>query len=269
MNRRLTNLVVLVKGGGEVASAVAHKLARAHFRVCLTEIRYPQAISRGVAFCEAVYDREKEVEGIVAKLTGSAEEVPNVWKQNKIPILVDPEASVKDFLHPDVLVDAIMAKRNIGTKITDAPLVIGLGPGFQVNRDVHVVIETNYYSANLGKVILQGKAEDDTSIPVDIGGFTFARVLHAPIDGVFSCNKNIGDTVSAGEIIASVEEIPLKAELSGILRALFRSGVEVKKGTKLGEIDPVGTTEVCYGIRPKMRLIAGGVLEAILMHYNR
>jgi xanthine dehydrogenase accessory factor len=267
MNAELPQLVVLIRGGGEVASGVAHKLACAHFRVCLTETSHPLAVSRGVTFCEAIYDGAKEVEGVVARRVKSADQIPKVWQESQIPIIVDPEASVRDTLKPQVLVDAIMAKRNLGTKITDAPLVIGLGPGFQAGKDVHIVVETNN-SESLGRVILNGEAEKDTGIPIAIGGLTFERALHSPGDGLFQTDKGIGALVAAGEVVASVAEQPVKAEIDGVVRALLRSGMMVGKGTKLGEIDPSGNKEACYTIRPRVRAIAGGVLEAIMMRYN-
>jgi len=152
---KLTELVVLIKGGGEVASGVAHRLFGAHFKVCLTETPHPEAVSRGVAFCEAIYDGAKEVEGAVARLVKSADEIPRVWEENKLPIIVDPKTAIKETLHPDILIDAIMAKRNLGTELSDAPLVIGLGPGFQAGKDVHLVVETNN-SESLGRVIFDG-----------------------------------------------------------------------------------------------------------------
>jgi len=263
----LTQLVVLIRGGGEVASGVAHRLARAHFKVCITEIAQPLAVSRGVAFCEAIYDGKKEVEGVIARRITSANEIPKVWQENEIPIIVDPEASIKNTLNPNVVVDAIMAKRNLGTKITDAPLVIGLGPGFMAGKDVHMVVETND-GESLGRVITEGEAEKDTGIPVAIDGLTFERVLHSPKDGLFLTKKEIGDFVAAGEIVVSVAGHPIKAEIGGIIRALMRSGTKVAKGTKLGEIDPSGSKKACYTIRPKISTIADGVLEAILMRYN-
>ena len=267
MDTGLSQLVVFIKGGGEVASGVAHRLARANFRVCMTETSQPLAVSRGVAFCEAIYNGQKEVEGVVARQVSSADEIPKVWHEGEIPIIVDPGASIRDALNPDILVDAIMAKRNLGTKISDAPLVIGLGPGFQAGRDVHMVVETNN-SENLGKVILKGEAEADTGIPIAIGGLTSERVLHSPRDGLFLTDKGIGDVVAAGEVVASVAEQPVGAEIDGVVRALLRSGIVVGKGTKLGEIDPSGNREVCYIIRARIRAIAGGVLEAILMRFN-
>ena len=263
----LTQLVVLIRGGGEVASGVAHRLARAHFGVCMTETSHPIAVSRGVAFCEAIYDGEKEIEGVVARRITSASDIPKVWQENEIPIIIDPETSIKNTLNSDVLVDAIMAKRNLGTRITDAPLVIGLGPGFKAERDVHMVVETNN-SENLGRVILNGEAERDSGIPIAIEGLTLERVLHSPGDGLFLTDKQIGDLVAAGEIVASVADQPVKAEIDGVVRALLRSQTVVKKGTKLGEIDPAANKEVCYTIRARVRAIAGGVLEAILMRYN-
>jgi len=160
-----------------------------------------------------------------------------------------------------------MAKRNTGTRISDAPLVIGLGPGFQVNRDVHVIIETNH-SENLGRVITEGEAERDTRIPLSVGGLTFERVLNAPADGRFIALKNIGDTVSQGETVASLGDKPIEAKIGGIVRGLLRNDTEVKAGVKVGEIDPVNKPEICYKIRDKLLVIADGVLKAILMYNN-
>ena len=267
MPRQLNDMVVLIKGGGEVASAVAHKLARSRFKVCLTEIPQPVAVSRGVTFCEAIYDGEIGVEGVVAKRITSAEEITPTWKENKLPILVDPPARVNDWLHPDVIIDAIMAKKNLNTKISDAPLVIGLGPGLYVGRDVHIVIETNN-SENLGKVILSGEAKPDTGLPLNVGGFTEERVLRSPTSGRFRPAKKMGDLGAAGDTVAWVGDYPVKAKIDGVLRALIRDGLEVDEQAKLGEVDPRGSKELCYTIRPRMRTIAGGVLEAILMQFK-
>ncbi len=263
LNRR----VILIKGGGEAASAVAHRLFRSHFRVCMTEIPHPIAVSRGVTFCEAIYDGEKEIEGVVAKPVSSVHDIPPTWAENKIPIIVDPQASIRNSLHPDVIVDAIMAKKNLGTNIGDAPLVIGLGPGFSAGKDAHMVIETNN-SEGLGKVILKGEAEPDTGIALSIGGLTEERVLHAPVKGIFYSVKIIGDLIAAGDTVAQVDNQPVKAQIDGVLRALLRDGLEVNEHTKLGEIDPTGNIQACFAIRARMRAIAGGVLEAIMMRFN-
>jgi xanthine dehydrogenase accessory factor len=171
MDKRLNELVILIRGAGEMATGVAHRLASCHFKVCLTETSNPQAVRREVAFSEAIFESEKKVEGVIARRVESADQIPEAWKEGKIPILMDPEAKVKDSLKPDVLIDATLAKKNLGTKITDAPLVIGLGPGFHAGKDVHLVIETNR-GHDLGRIITNGEAEPNTGIPVAIGGYT-------------------------------------------------------------------------------------------------
>ena len=162
-----------------MASGVAHKLACAHFRICLTETSQPLAVSRGVAFCEAIYDGEKEVEGITARRAESAADVHRLWREGRIAIIVDPKKSVKKILKPEVMVDAIMAKKNLGTRMSDAPLVIGLGPGFKAGKDAHLVVETNN-SERLGRVITDGEAEADTGIPVDDTGNPSSDTPTAP-----------------------------------------------------------------------------------------
>jgi xanthine dehydrogenase accessory factor len=267
MGKALTKLVVLIKGGGEVASGVAHSLARAQCRVCLTEIADPQAVSRGVAFSEAIYEGKKEIDGVVARHVTSFTTIAKSWQEGEIPIIIDPEASLKSALNPDVLVDAIMAKRNLGTRISDAPLVIGLGPGFKAGKDVHMVVETNN-SPNLGKLILKGEAEKDSGVPIAVEGLTFERVLHSPKNGLFQTSKKIGDSVAADEVIASVAEEPLKAKIGGTIQALMRSGVNVAKGAKLVEIDPTGSKDAAFTIRERVSKIADGVLEAIRTRYS-
>ena len=267
--RKLSELIVLIKGGGEVASGIAHRLHRSHFRVCLTEIANPLAVSRGTAFSEVIFDGVKTIEGVTAQLVSvSPEEIYSAWRQGNIPIVIDSEASIKEKLKPDVLVDAIMAKRNTGTKITNAPLVIGMGTGFYASRDVHIVVETNH-SNNLGRVILAGEAEENTGTPVEIGGLTKERVIWAPQAGIFTTNKQIGDSVDAHQTVGQIGDQPLEAPISGMLRGLLRNGVKVSKGSKLIEIDPVNDRGVCHTIRDKMRAIGGGVLEAIMLNFNK
>ncbi len=266
--RKLSGLVVLIRGGGEVASGIAHRLHRSHFWVCLTEAANPLAVSRGTTFSEAIFNRTKTIEGVTAEFVpASPGEIYEVWERGNIPIIVDPEASIKNKIKPDVLVDAIMAKRNIGTSITDFPLVIGTGTGFYAGRDVHIVVETNH-SNNLGRVILEGEAESDTGTPVAIGGLTKERVIWAPRAGIFTTDREIGDKVEANQIIGRIEDLSLEAPIGGILRGLLRNGVKVSKNTKLVEVDPVSDSAVCYDIRDKMRAIGGGVLEAMMLKFN-
>lgn len=226
------------------------------------------AVRRGVSFCEAVFEKRQEVEGVVACLVNAPSEIEEVWASGHIPVIVDPEVRVKDFIKPDVLVDAILAKVNLGTRIDDAPLVIGMGPGFEAGRDVHLVVETNR-GHNLGKVIFDGKAEENTGIPGPIEGFTSERVLRAPQAGAFRSAKEIGDTVKAGETVGFVNEAPVKAGISGVLRGLIRPGSQVKAGFKLGDIDPRGQRDYCFTISDKARAIAGGVLEATMSYLGK
>jgi xanthine dehydrogenase accessory factor len=235
----------------------------------MLEISRPLAVRREVSFCEAIYDGEKEVEGVKAKFISKAEEVQSIWEEGVIPLLVDPDGKkTRGFLRPDVVIDAIMAKKNLGTQTSDAPLVVGLGPGFTAGKDVHIVIETNR-GHNLGRVILNGSAEPDTGIPGEIGGYTVERVLRTMKKGIFHPQKSIGDRVNKGTVVAVVDDYPVIAKISGVVRGLIREGVEVRRGMKVGDIDPRGKKEYCFSISEKARAIAGGVLEAILYWFNR
>ena len=254
---------VLIRGAGEQASGVAHRLFKSGFKVCLTEIPQPLAVRRMVSFCEAVYEQEKTVEGVTALRIDEPRRIFSIWEEGKIPLLIDPENNTRDFLKPHVLVDAIIAKKNVGTKITDAPLVIGLGPGFVAPKDVHVVIETNR-GHNLGRLILEGEAEPNTGVPGVIAGFGAERVFRAPRNGIFKSIKEIGDMVSAGETVAQVEGEPVKVKISGVIRGLLRDGTEVTKGIKAGDVDPRGDKSYCFTISDKARALGGAVLEAIL-----
>jgi len=254
---------VLVRGAGEMATGVAHRLHRSGIRVCLTEIAAPLAVRRAVSFCEAVYDGVMTVEGVTAVNVGSPEEIEGAWGKGEIPLLIDPANKVKGVLRPDVVVDAILAKRNIGTEICDAPLVLGLGPGFTANQDVHVVIETNR-GHDLGRLIFQGQAEPDTGVPGVIGGYGIERVLRTPQAGIFHAVKMIGDAVAKGDIVANVDGAPMHAQINGVLRGLLRDGIVVTKNMKAGDIDPRGKRGACFTISDKARAIGGAVLEAIL-----
>ncbi len=266
--RKLSEVKVLIRGAGEVASGVAHRLHRSGLRVCLTEIANPVAVSRGTCFSEAVFDGAKTIMGVTVELVpASGEEVDIVWQRGNIPIIVDPQAMIREQLKPEVLVDAIMAKRNTGTKITDAPLVISLGPGFHAGRDVHIVVETSH-SNNLGSVILDGEAEENTGIPVAVGGLTKERVVWAPRAGIFTTDMEIGDSVVARQVIGRLGDWSVRAPVGGMLRGLLRSGVRVSNGSKLIEVDPVNDKAICSFIADKIRAIADGVLEAILMRFN-
>ena len=218
-----------------MATGVAHRLASCHFKVCMTEGHNPLAIRREVAFSEVVFDGEKKVEGITAKRVELADQIPEVWQEGKVPVLVDPEAKVKDSLKPDILIDAILAKMNLGTQITDAPLVIGLGPGFHAGKDVHRIIETNR-GHNLGRIIADGQAEPDTGIPGSIAGYTEERVIRASGEGRFEAWRKIGESVKAEETVGRIGEAEVRSRVAGVIRGLLRDGTEVWQGMKMGDV---------------------------------
>jgi len=264
----LTDLKICVRGGGELASAVAHRLHKSNFKLVLTEIADPQAVRRQVSFCEAVHYGTKEVESVLAKLVSSPDEIYTAWQDGSIPLIIDPETNIKSIIKPDVLIDAIIAKKNTGVNITDAPLVIGLGIGFYAGKDVHMVIETNR-GHNLGRVITDGEAEADTGVPGTIGGYSRERVFRASKDGKIKTIKDIGEYVKSGDVVAMVDDSSVKVEIDGIIRGMLADGTYVYKGMKAGDVDPRGKKEFCYTISDKGRAIAGAVLEAILSFYNK
>ncbi len=263
MSLTLDNLKVLVRGGGEMASGIAYRLRRCHMKVFITEVSAPTTVRRPVAFAEAVYNGNHVIEGIKAVKVATPEEADGVWNNGGIPLFVDPQANVRRVIPPAVLVDAIMAKKNTGTEKSDAPIVIGVGPGFTAGKNVHAVVETNR-GHNLGRVLWTGHAEEDTGRPAPVSGYTEERVLRVPQRGCFRALREIGDLVQPGEIVAQVDGHPIPAQIRGVLRGLLKDGITVDEGIKAGDIDPRGEREYCYLISDKARAIGGGVLEAIL-----
>jgi xanthine dehydrogenase accessory factor len=253
--------VALIRGAGDLASGVAVRLHRAGFDVVMTEIGQPTAVRRTVAFAEAVYEGSEKVEGVEGVKASNLEELWDLLAARKIPILVDPEALIRHQIRPLLLVEAVLAKRNLGTLITDAPVVVALGPGFEAGVDAHAVIETKR-GHTLGRVITQGEALPDTGVPGEVGGAGEERVLRAPVAGVFLARQEIGATVVADEIVGVVGDTPVRSRLDGVLRGLLRSGLAVAVGSKLGDVDPRADREDCYLVSDKAWAVAGGVLEA-------
>jgi len=260
--------VVLVRGAGDLATGVILRLVRSGFRVVAVEAEEPTAIRRTVAFSEAIYEGEVAVEAIVARKTPSVSEAFELLEAGIVPILIDPQCISLEEIHPMALVDAILAKRNLGTSSRMASIVVALGPGFEAPQDAHAVIETNrgHY---LGSVIREGSAQPDTGVPGLIGGYGKDRVVHAPIAGNVMSIKGIGDSVSKGEPIleirqAEAEGAVVAAPLDGILRGLIRPGICVRAGLKIADVDPRGERAHCFTVSDKARAVAGGVLEAIL-----
>ena len=262
------NDLIIVRGGGDLATGTIYKLKKSGFPVLILEVANPSAIRRNVAFCEAVYQGTQKVEDMTCYLADSLEQAQQFLKEGKLTVLVDPKGIAISALQPLAVVDAILAKKNLGTNQNMAPITVALGPGFTAGTDVDAVIETKR-GHNLGRVLWQGCAAPNTGIPGIIGCYGKERVIHCPAKGILRNVKKITDTVSKGDVIAVVETqkgiIPVEATLDGILRGLIRDGYPVDVGFKMADIDPrADEYKNCFTISDKARCIAGGVLEAIL-----
>lgn len=297
------NLLIICRGAGDLATGIIHRLHRAGHRVIALETDYPAAIRRQVSFCEAVYDGSAVVEGVTARLvpaladaetdtetysgendTPAAHIVSEKWDSSaieavleagEVPLLIDQKGESIAFLKPDVVVDAIIAKKNLGTTIDMAPLVIGVGPGFTAGQDVHLVIES-MRGHNLARIITDGMAQPNTGVPGNIAGFTSERVIHAPAAGYIHDVRKIGDIVQKEDEIARIypdkesydnalsEYVPVNATITGIIRGLIREGYYFREGFKIADIDPRESELTnCFTISDKARSIAGSVLEAV------
>ena len=256
--------LVVVRGAGDLATGCIVRLVRSGFRVVALETARPCAIRRTVSLSEAMYDGSACVEGVRAVRSSG---IPEAWTPgDPVSLLDDPDGSClgEGKLAPLAVVDAIVAKRNPGTRIDMAPVVVALGPGFCAGRDAHAVVETNR-GHDLGRVILRGSAEANTSVPGRIAGHDRARVLRAPVAGTVEAHCEIGDALGAGDPILSIGGVPVRAAIAGVVRGLIRPGFEAHEGLKVADVDPRGIREHCFSVSDKARAIAGGVLEAILM----
>lgn len=256
-------MLALIRGAGDLATGIALRLWRSGIRVVLTDLERPTAIRRTVAFSEAIVYGETTVEDVTARLAANADEARALLTQGIVPVLADPGCACREALAPDALVDAILAKRNLGTRITDAPVVVGVGPGFTAGEDCHAVVET-MRGHTLGRVIYRGSAIPNTNIPGLIGGFAGERVLRAPADGVFYRKLEIGARVEPGDVAGEVAGLPMRCMIGGVLRGILPEGTQVHKGMKSGDVDPRGQVENCYTVSDKALAVGGGVLEAIL-----
>ena len=254
---------IWIRGAGDLATGIALRLYRSGFDIVMSDIAVPTTVRRTVAFSPAVYTGEASVEGITGKLCENISMIDTVMESGCIPVIVDPSGEIMKEYKPDVRVDAIIAKTNIGTKITDADIVIGVGPGFNAGVDCHAVVETKR-GHNLGRVLWSGSAYPNTGVPGNIGGYTVERIIRATADGIFSAKVNIGDYVKAGDLLAYCDETPVYANIDGIVRGLLQDGVKVKTGMKSGDVDPRAEREYCFTVSDKASAIGGGVLEAIL-----
>lgn len=255
-------MLVVIRGGGDIATGIALRLHRSHMAVVICELPAPTAIRRTVSFSEAMRLGETAVEGVTAR-RADLEEIPALLERGEIPVLADPAGSCIRALAPDAVVDAVLAKRNLGTTMDMAPAVVAAGPGFTAGTDCHAVVETmrGHY---LGRVIYEGPALPNTAVPGLIGGYAGERVLRAPADGPFEGVRAIGDTVEAGDTVGYVRGQPMVCTISGTLRGLIADGVEVTKGLKCGDVDPRCQPDHCTCASDKALAVGGGVLEALL-----
>jgi len=259
---RFERALVVVRGGGDLASGVVYRLAKAGFPVVVIERAQPLAIRRAVSYASAVYEDAVEIEGLRAR-RAMPDRVPALLAANEIPVLVDPQGNSLRDLRPAVVVDARLAKRNLGTTRADAPLVIALGPGFAAGADCHAVIETNR-GHSLGRVLWQGSAEPNTGVPGAVRGQSADRVLRAPGAGHVIPRAAIGDLLRAGDAVAEIGDELVRAPFDGVLRGLIHPAVEVTPGMKIGDVDPRGVRDHCFTLSDKALAIGGGVLEAVL-----
>lgn len=258
---KLKKPLVVVKGAGDLASGIAYRLFRCGLDVIMTELAKPLVVRRNVSFAAAVYEGAVNIEDVPAKLAATAEQALAFLAERVIPVVIDPKADMVTPLHPLIVVDARMAKRNLGTTRDDAPLVIGLGPGFTAGQDVHAVIET-CRGHDLGRVLYSGCAAANTGSPGAIDGHTWERLLRAPAAGRVLQSRSIGEQVEKGAVVAFVEEVPVYAQIAGLIRGMIKECVWVPRGTKIGDIDPRKDTK-WDTISDKALAIGGGVLEAV------
>lgn len=262
---------IIVRGGGDLATGVIHRLYQCGYKILILESEKPSAIRRNVAFCEAVYDGTALVEGVCCSRIHKIEQCRQAWAKNQIPLLVDPYAACLDSgldgQGPEALIDGIIAKKNLGTRKDMAPVTIGLGPGFQAGSDVDYVIET-MRGHDLGRIIRDGYALPNTGAPGVIGGVSKERVIHSPAAGVIHVKSQIADLVEKGQILAYVEDVPVPATITGVLRGIIREGYQIFQGMKIADIDPRKEQKKnCFTISDKARCIAGSVVEILLKEH--
>ena len=262
-SERAGRMKILIKGAGDLASGIACRLHRCGFLVVMTEIPVPTTVRRTVAFSRAVYENRTKVEDITGVLCRSMEEVEVALSKDQVAVVVDEECVIREKWNPDAVVDAIIAKKNLGTRITDADIVVGVGPGFTAGRDCHCVVETKR-GHDLGRCIWNGSAIPNTGVPGMIGGYDKERIIRAVDNGVFHPAVTIGTVVELNDVVGYVNDAPVLAQVGGVVRGLLQDGVTVFCGMKSGDIDPRGVTGHCYTISDKASAIGGGVLEAVL-----
>ena len=258
--------MILIRGAGDIASGIAVRLYRCGFTLAMTDLQKPTSIRRTVCFSEAIIHGSCTVEGITAERAVSLDDAKAIWQRGHVPVFADDAGMTLPLLQPDAVVDARLAKINLDTSLTDAPVVIAVGPGFTAGQDCHAVVETQrgHY---LGRAIYEGAAAPNTGVPGNIGGYTVERIIRAPKAGIFQPVSAIGDQVQANEIVAYVDDEPVRCQIGGTLRGILPEGTRVHQGMKSGDVDPRCKAEHCLCASDKALSVGGGVLEA-LFHFG-
>lgn len=253
---------ILIKGAGDLATGIASRLYHSGHQILMTEIAVPLTVRRIVALSRAVYEKEALVEDMKGVLVTCMKEAEAVLAAGDIPVIIDEHAAIAEEYHPDVVIDAILAKKNLGTRIIDAPFVIGVGPGFTAGEDCHCVVETKR-GHTLGSTIYEGSAIPNTGVPGNVGGYTIERLIRASAPGRIEPLVSIGDVVEKGQVVALTGGKEVYAQMTGIVRGMLQSGVEVSENLKIGDIDARCEIDHCFTISDKARSVGGGVLEAV------
>lgn len=255
--------MILIRGAGDIASGIALRLYRAGFTPVMTDLNKPTSIRRTVCFSEAILHGSCTVEGVTAERSATREEAAAIMRRGHIPVFADDEGKVLSLLRLEAVVDSRLAKVNLDTTLSDAPIVIAVGPGFTAGKDCRAVVETQrgHY---LGRVIYEGSAAPNTGVPGNIGGYTVERIIRAPKAGVFHPVRDIGDQVQANETVAYVDDTPVTCRIGGTLRGILPEGILVHEGMKSGDVDPRCQPDHCRCASDKALSVGGGVLEALL-----
>jgi xanthine dehydrogenase accessory factor len=262
MESNFRKKIIVVRGAGEMTTGVIHRLYNSGYMVIALEQQYPVCVRRMVCFANAIYEKQFEIEGVQSNLVNDIDEALEISKNKIIPVLVDAKGNSIKAIDPVAVIDGRMLKKDVDTTITSSPILIGLGPGFTVGQNCHAVVETNR-GENLGKVILEGKAQEYTGIPAEVKNYTNERVLRSPANGNFITHSNIGDSVKANDIIGSVNNVEVISQIDGVIRGLIHNSVVTTTNQKIGDIEPSGNKNICYKISDKANAIGNGVLEAL------
>jgi xanthine dehydrogenase accessory factor len=263
MESNVREKIIVVRGAGEMASGVINKLYKSGYNAIALEQSQPVCVRRLVCFANAIYEKQFEVEGVKSCFVNDIEEAIKTVEKKIIPVLVDTNFESIEFLNPFAVIDGRMLKKDINIAVTPSPIFIGLGPGFTVGKNCHAIVETNR-GENMGKVILKGEAQKHTGIPAEVKNYTYERILRSPTDGKFITHNSIGDLVKANDVVGSVNNIEVIAQIDGVIRGLIHKSVVAKTGQKIGDIDPRGDKEICFKISDKANAIGDGVLEALI-----